>query len=280
MGAQTILDQSAIDDKATALPRAVGDGLIKVRRKGDTSVLSDLRMSGCLKVLFSRGSPRVDAILINSAGGLTSGDQLSVKIGLEEGAAVSATTQAAERAYRAVEGKAHMHTRLEVAQGAQMLWLPQELILFDGAKLDRQLHCYLDADARLVLVEPVIFGRAQMGEALQDVWFRDRIAINREGAPLYRDTTQLSGNIDQALSEAAIAQGAGAMASLVYAAPDAAAHHRALIETLPQMAGASLLHEDVLVLRLLARDGFELRRSLLPILDRLTGHTLPISWRL
>lgn len=237
-------------------------------------------MSGCLKVLFARGGPRVDAILINSAGGLTSGDRLSVEIGLEDDAVASATTQAAERAYRAADGEARVRTHLDVARGAQMLWLPQELILFDGAKLDRQLHCDLAPEARLVLVEPVIFGRAQMGEALRDIWFRDRIAIDRAGVPLYRDTTRLHGDMNDVLSGAAIAQRAGAMASLVYAAPDAAAHHRALVDELPGTAGASLLHDDLLVLRLLAQDGFELRQSLLPILDRLTGHTLPTSWRL
>ena len=173
-----------------------------------------------------------------------------------------------------------MTSHIHVAQGAQVFWLPQELILFDGAKLDRRLQCNLKADARLLLVEPVIFGRAKMGETVRDLWFRDEISVDRDGVPLYRDTTQLSGDMRDALAGAAIGQGAGAMASVVYASPDAEHHHAQLVNDLPPTAGASLLHEDLLVLRLLAGDGVELRKSLLPILDRLTGHTLPTSWRL
>ena len=262
------------------MPRAIGEGLIKVRRKGDKSALSDLRMSGCHKVLFSRGAPRLDAIMINSAGGLTSGDKLSVEIALQEAATASVTTQAAERAYRAADGRAQVTSKIDVGPGAQMFWLPQELILFDGAKLDRRLQCNLEEDARLLLVEPVIFGRAKMGETVRDLWFRDQIRVDRAGTPLFRDTTQLSGDMRDVLAGAAISQGAGAMASVVYAAPDAEHHHAQLVKDLPPTAGASLLQEDVLVLRVLAGDGFELRKSLLPILDRLTGHTLPTSWRL
>lgn len=277
-----ILDQSAISPSATvqALPRAQGAGLIKVQRKAGKSALKDLRMAGCLKVLFSRGSSRLDAILINSAGGLTSGDRLSVEIELEAGACASVTTQAAERAYRAAAGPAHVETRIEVATGAEMFWLPQELIVFDGAKLDRRLHCDLADGARLLLVEPVIFGRAKMGEALRDIWFRDRIAADRAGEPLYRDTTRLSGDMEHVLSGAATARGAGAMVTLIYAAPDAAAYHARIAPDLPATGGASLLCEDVMVLRMLARDGFALRQSLLPVLDRLTQNTLPTSWRL
>ena len=41
-----------------------------------------------------------------------------------------------------------------------------------------------------------------------------------------------------------------------------------------------LLQDDLMVLRMLAADGFVLRQSLLPVLDRLTENTLPTSWRL
>ncbi|MEL7255601.1 MAG: urease accessory protein UreD [Pseudomonadota bacterium] len=265
---------------AEAVPRAQGEGLITVRQKAGKSVLSDLRMLGCLKVLFSRGGARLDAIVINSAGGLTSGDRITVDVGLEPGARASVTTQAAERAYRAADGTARVETRLIVAEGAEMFWLPQELILFDGAKLERRLTCDLAPGARALLVEPVIFGRALMGEALRDIRFVDRIAVDRAGVPLHRDATRLRGDMDDLLARSAVARGAGAMATLVYIAPDAAHHHAAIVPDLPAMAGASLLHDDVMVLRMLSPDGFALRQSLLPVLDRLTDNTLPTSWRL
>jgi len=41
-----------------------------------------------------------------------------------------------------------------------------------------------------------------------------------------------------------------------------------------------MIHDDVLTLRILAEDSFELRKSLIPILEILTQGTLPTSWRL
>lgn len=130
------------------------------------------------------------------------------------------------------------------------------------------------------MVEPVIFGRAAMGETLTQAAFRDRIEVNRAGRPLYRDGVALGGNLARRLAAPATGSGMGAMASLLYVAPDAGAHLAPVRAALPDTGGASLLGPDVLALRLLATDGHALRRALLPVLDRLTGHTLPVSWRL
>lgn len=251
-----------------------------MHRKANASVLRDLRMSGCLKLFFLRADTRADGIIINSSGGLTSGDRLSLSAEVADGASLALTTQAAERAYRAMTGPAQVQTALRVGPQADMLWLPQELILFDGAALDRELHCDLAPGAHLLLVEPVIFGRAQMGETLRDVWFRDRILINQEGVPLYRDAMHFDDDIPALLAGAATVNGAGAMANVVCVRADADAQYRHILPDLPATAGASLLASDLLVMRILAEDGFALRKTLLPILDRLTGHTLPTSWRL
>ena len=90
----------------------------------------------------------------------------------------------------------------------------------------------------------------------------------------------LKGDASAHLDSAAIADGAGAMASLVYVAHDATAQLGAVRALLPETAGASLLAPDTLVLRQLAPDSLALRRHLIPVLDRLTGNTLPTSWRL
>ncbi|WGH79967.1 urease accessory protein UreD [Jannaschia ovalis] len=242
--------------------------------------MDDLRMSGCLKALFPRSRGRLDAMLLNTAGGLTGGDRIRIAARAGAGAALSLSTQAAERAYRAAGGTARVETRLAAAPGASLLWLPQETILYDGARLDRRLSVALEGDARLLMVEPVIFGRAAMGEVPRDVTIRDRIAVTRDGAPLWRDGWDVAGDLRALMDRAATGRGAGAMASLFYAAPDAEAHLAAIRALLPATAGATRPAPDTLALRLLAPDGWTLRRALLPVLDRLTGGTLPICWRL
>lgn len=233
-----------------------------------------------MKLLFARNPARLDAVAVNTSGGLTGGDRLRLKVTAGPDTQVSVTTQAAERAYRASAGTANVETELHVEADAQLLWLPQELILFDGAALSRRLHCDLAQGARFLMVEPVVFGRSAMGETIKDLTFRDQIEIDRAGRPLYRDTTTLQGDMVAHLQRRGVAQGAGAMASLLYVAPDAEAQRDWITQALPTRGGASLLAPDVLALRMLAADGFELRKSLLPILDHLTENTLPASWRL
>lgn len=266
----------------TAQPRAEGAMHLSVKAQGAGSALDRYRASGAFKALFPRRAPGggVEAIAINTAGGITGGDRFSLHATAGPRAHLTLTTQAAERAYRSAGGWGRVDTRLTVSEGATLFWLPQELILYDGSALRRSLRADLAGTARLLLVEPVIFGRTAMGEVLETARFHDEIALFRAGVPLCCDRVRMDGDIAAQLSRRAVAQAGGAMASLVCVAPDAGAHLAAIRADLPETGGASLLHPDVLVLRIVAQDGFHLRRHLLPILDRLSNDTLPTSWRL
>ncbi len=253
-----------------------------MKAKDGVTRIADLRQSGCLKLVFPETHRHdVEAVIVNTAGGVTGGDRIEIAAEAQAGATLTLTTQAAERAYRAqLYETARITTNLVVHPAARINWLPQELILFDNSALNRRLTIDLAADAALLMVEPMVFGRAAMGETLGKIAFEDRIRISRDGQPLYIDGMRLSGDATAHLRRPAIASGAGAMASLVYAAPDAVTYLDQVRALLPDTAGASLLTGDILVMRLLAADGFEMRRSLIPILDLLSQNTLPTSWRL
>lgn len=219
--------------------------------------------------------------MVNTAGGITGGDTFDLEIDVRDGAKLTLTTQAAERAYRAQNGEiGRVTTRLSVQNDSSMHWLPQELILFDRCALQRRLEVALAPKARLLMVEPVVFGRAAMPETLDDIFFQDRIKITQDGRPLYFDGMDLRGAATTHLASPAIAGGAGAMASVVMVAPEAEVLLPALRALLPASAGASMLAAGVLVLRLLAPDSFALRRTLIPALELLSYSTLPTSWRL
>lgn len=265
-------------------PRAIGALTLTAKARGALSCIDRFQTSGCMKALFPRRRDGVEAIAINTSGGLTGGDRLSLDCGAGVGARLVLTTQAAERAYRSAAGFARMDTRLTVAEGGRVDWLPQELILFEGARLKRSLRAEVAPGGRLLLVEPVIFGRHAMGEVLRDAALHDRIEIWRAGQPLYCDALRLEGDLQARMAQAAVGGGAGAMACLVYVGPEAEGYVSALRGLLPETGGVSLLRDDVMVARVLAEDGFALRQTLLPALDRLSGTAdgggLPISWRL
>lgn len=244
--------------------------------------MKNLRQSGSTKLVFPRTpTPDVEVVMVNTAGGITGGDQFGLNVAVEPGATLTLTTQAAERAYRAQRDEVGtLTTELDVQAGGRLNWLPQELILFERCNLRRKLTVSLQADAQLLLVEPIVFGRTAMGEALHDARFQDRISITRAGEPLYLDGMNLGGDVASLLQRPATAAGATAMASVVMVAPDVAAHFPVVQSALPATAGASLLADDLLVIRLLAADSLELRRVLIPVLERLNNNPLPMSWRL
>jgi len=261
-------------------PRAKGKLRMSTKLVGDRSVLDGLHQSGSLRCLFpkSRGGT-MDAVLLNTAGGITGGDQFTFSGHLATDTTLTLTTQACERAYKAQPNQTgQIRNRLRVETGARLNWLPQETILFNGSALDRRLNIDLAPGASLLMVEPLVFGRPAMGEVLTDIRFRDRIEIRREDTPIFLDMMALSGNVQAHLDKPFIGNGAGALALVVLVAEDAERHLASLREALPETGGVSLLQQDVLALRLLADDDFTLRKTLLPVLRELHGGDLPRCW--
>ena len=270
-----------LDNQYALQPRAKGGVTLSSKRRGSASVIDGLHQSGCLRLLFPRGGSALDAVLINTSGGVTGGDSITIEATVGAGSEMTLTTQAAERAYRAQPGQiGQIATRLDVQASGSLNWLPQEILLFNGSNLQRSLNVSLVGDAKALLVEPVVFGRAAMGETLTDTHFRDRISVTRDGQPVYRDGVALDGNVAAQLARPAIGQGMIAMANIVYAAPDAHTRLPAVRALLPATGGASLLAEDLLVGRIMAADSYLLRCTLIPIIERLSGAAVPRTWRL
>lgn len=218
----------------------------------------------------------LQAVTVNTAGGITGGDVFDAQFEASAGTELTVTTQAAERAYAAKGETGRLTSALKIGAGARLNWLPQETILFEASQFHRAMDVDLAVGARLLFVEPLVFGRAAGGETLRDIGFRDRISVRRGGAPLFEDAVVLSGDVTAHMARTA--GGAGAFASVLYVAPDAEGRLDAVRGALPVTAGASLLQADVLHIRVLAEDSFVLRQSLMPILGMLHAAPLPRVW--
>ncbi len=262
-------------------PRAVGDVQVSSKPGPNGPCIDGLRQSGALKVLFPKRKDVLEAMVINTAGGITGGDRFEIRATAGASSQLMLTTQAAERAYRAQPGqRGRMYTQLRAQPDATLFWLPQETILYDGAAFVRRLVADISTSSRFLMVEPILFGRRAMGEDVTDLFFRDHIEIKHEGRVIYRDGVALEGRVSSQLDRPAIGNGARAAASLVWYAPQASGKLNKIRAFLGAAGGATMLSENLLTLRLLAEDGFALRRHLLPILDLLTENALPQSWRL
>ncbi|MEP3441162.1 MAG: urease accessory protein UreD [Sulfitobacter sp.] len=272
----------ALVGRVATPPRARGAVTLGVQARAGKTHIAQLRQAGCLKcILPTVFRDDAEAVLVNTAGGVTGGDVIEVDAMLGHDTHLSISTQAAERIYRTSDGTTgNVRNRITVGEGARLSWLPQETILFDRARLSRDLQIDLAPAAQLLLCETLVFGRAAMGEQVHDLHLEDRICVTRDGAPLYRDGIRLHGDAHAQLARPALGAGAGAVATVVCVTPQAEALLTPLRALLPETAGASLLRADLLVLRALAVDSLALRRFMIPVLELLSGQSLPGVWRL
>jgi urease accessory protein len=242
-----------------------------------------LHQAGAARVRFpnpGRGST-LEAVLLNTAGGLTGGDRMELDVRLDAGSEARLTTAAAEKIYRARDGDTTIGVKLRLDAGAGLAWLPQPTILFDGSRLDRRTEVELAGKARFLAVETLIFGRQAMGEEVRQGFCRDRWRIRREGRLVFADTFRISGDIAAALARPATLAGARAAAMLIYVAPDAASRLRCVRSMLDRgesVAGASAWN-GLIVVRALANDGRRLAADIQPLLRALGGRPLPGVWQ-
>lgn len=261
-------------------PRAEGKLRLVGKRRGPDTVISTLRQEGSLKALFPkvRGAA-LDTVFLNTAGGLTGGDQMEIDVTAQDQAHVIVSSQAAERAYRAQTGQvAQTQVRLDVADGGRVDWLPQETILFDHAALNRRMDVTLHGSASVLLVEPVIFGRLAMGEVVRQLYFMDHWRVRRDGALIFADAIRMVCDAKELLARNSVGQSAGAMATILLAGPTAAACAGDI--QLTGNSGCSLIADDLLLVRLLAQDGFDLRKQMIPVVAALATAPMPRVWRL
>ena len=266
-----------------ALQRARGLLNISTQKAYQTNTrLKNLRQEGSYRASFPRHSKgNIETVIINTAGGVTSGDKFTATITAHESSQISITTQAAERIYRARDTLVgEIQTSLCLQKNAQLYWLPQETILFDGARLKRRLDVDLHSSAKFLMVEPLVFGREASGEKLLSGMLDDRVSISSNGQPIYIDRIKLKDNITDQLMRPALANNSHAVVSIVLAKPNAKLLLEPVRALLPQKAGASLLNDNILVVRMLAQDSHEMRTATFPILTLLTHNTVPKNWRL
>lgn len=204
--------------------RANGGVRLRFGQVGVRTMRLEVAESGGYRARFPTSyDERCEAVLINTAGGMAGGDHATTRIAVDAGARALVTTQAAEKIYRSQGSDTRVETRIAVAEAAGLAWLPQETILFSGARLSRRLEVELAAGSDFVACETLYFGRAAMGEALLHGCLRDRWRIRRGGKLVFAEDLRLEGAIDATLRRKAVGLGARAVSTVLAAGPGHAA---------------------------------------------------------
>ena len=200
-------------------PLAEATAVVTVVSLAGATRIADLAQSSPLRLLFPRveAAEPLTACLTNTAGGLVGGDALSVRVEAGEQARLLVMAQAAEKVYRSTGANSRIQVDLTARDHSWLEWLPQETILFEGARLERRTRLRLEGAARALVGEIVVFGRAARGERVTCGRLRDALEVVRDGALVWTDALDMDSDLAAALAHPAGFAGARASALMLCA---------------------------------------------------------------
>ena len=269
---------------APVLQRSHGSAVVVFDQARGKTRLVRLRQTGSAKVILPQVGPNFggapEVVFLNTSGGLTGGDTLSFNLSLGVGVKAVATTQTAERAYRAGGGLAQVTVDLAVGSGGWLDWLPQETILFDGSALARRTVIDLVGNAGCLALEAVVLGRPAMGEVVRQLMLRDTRMIRRDGVAVLQEPLVLTA--DSLVAGSAVLGDARAFASLVMLGQgtDAALIAARGVLDEPGVDAAASAWDGKLSVRMMAVDGWPLRQQIRRVLDAIRPLPLPRVWQI
>jgi urease accessory protein len=276
VGIAIALDQAKIAKaKAFAGNRVQSRVALSVKASAGRSRRDRIYEDGALRVRFPNGDD-LEAVVINTAGGIAGGDRFAFEVDVGDGAALTVTTAAAEKTYRSLGEPATVDVKLNVGAGGSLYWLPQETILFNAAQLRRGIEADVAEDTKLLMIESVVFGRTAMDEAVTQGSLFDRWRLRRGGKLVFADTLRLDGAIAEKLGQPAIAAGGCAIATALLTPVDEAQVVALREQPYTGDVGVSAWNGFALM-RLVARDGETLRQDIKLLLAAIGG-TLPRLW--
>ena len=239
--------------------------------------------SGSAKIFLPKTyAPTIEAVLVNTAGGLTGGDEFGVRLGAEDDTHLTVSTQTAERVYRALGPQnAEMRVNMTVTGTATLHWLPQETILFDGAGLARNLNVQMDEGASFLANEMMVFGRTAMQETVRQGSVRDQWRICCDGRLIHAEAFRLDGEIFQKLQQKASLAGNVCFATTLYVSRDAEAKADAVREFFNRFVDvqtAVSAWQGKLVTRSLCNDTARLKKLLAQFIEQFRQIANPRVW--
>lgn len=274
--------QGQVHHALAAMQRARGRAFLSVAHLRGATRVDDLYQSGAARILVPHSTGRLEAVFLNTSGGLTSGDRIDYDIDLAQDALLTAATQTAERAYLAPNGPAELRVAIRLAARANIHWLPQETILFQGADLVRTTRFDLGPEARCLTVECIVLGRRAMGEVVTQARLLDRREIFIQGRPLHVEALTLTAEGLRQQSAVAVLPDAHVFATLAFCGPgaEAAAPAMRAIAAPDGVTAAASGWNGRAVMRVVAGDLWPLKLHLGRVIARLTGQALPRVWQL
>ncbi len=142
---------------------------------------------------YPEGDGVCHVVMLHTAGGIVGGDRLSSHIQVQPDAQALLTTAAATKVYRSNGQTATQSVQVQVQHGGCLEWLPQETIVFNGARIQQQMRVDLADQALWMGWEMVRLGRTARGEQFSTGCWRSHTEVWQGDRLLWLDPQQLEG---------------------------------------------------------------------------------------
>jgi urease accessory protein len=268
-------------DAALAPVRVTGGVHARFLRDGARTVVASIAERGGYRLTRpSTFAPHLEALQVNTGGGIAGGDRIEMRYELGPGVDLVHTTSSGERVYRSPGAPSRLDVRLVLAPGARLDWLPQQTIVYAGARLERSIEVDMTEDSRLLMVEATTFGRPSSIEGLAPVSLSDQWRVRRGSRLVFAEAVRLSGELAETLARPAVAGGGRASALVLLLTANASD----LVEPLRRVLESDLCETGVsawdglLVARALARRPGDLIAMLARAIPVLSGRAVPRVW--
>ena len=237
--------------------------------------------SGSAKVFYPKCYNEFnELVLVNTAGGITSGDLFIYNIDIQK-SKIFVTTQTAERAYKGYENSGQIKVNLSIDSDSSLFWIPQELILFDNCNLNRKIDVNLNTNSNFLLSETTIFGRTAMNENLEKGFFFDNWRIHVEDKLIHAEALSLSGDIKNVLSGLATAQNNVSICNIFLYGKNFLKNELELIKTIESFDMNYIAYSswnDKMLIRIISKDAYYLKNIQKKILLCVSNNTIPKVW--
>ena len=244
--------------------------------------ISRMYQSGSAKLMLPNTySDMMEAVILNTSGGMTDGDSLNIDVVVED-CALAMTTQTAERVYRSGGTRpAKVKINLSVSDTADLHWLPQETIVFNDSKFDRTLTINLSSCSNCVVAETIVLGREAMGENISACKLIDNWRVFRDGKLFHAEALRLSDEVSKIITAPAGGNGARLLSTILYIGD----HLEQIADRVSDVIKHSLSNcamscwNDRLIIRLVSAHSASARKDIEKLLLSIREQPMPRVWQ-
>ncbi len=176
-----------------ALTFSASDGATQLLRRGHHGPLVVQRP------FFPEGRAVCHTYILHPPGGIVPGDALALDIAVEASAHALITAPAATKVYRSDGRTSRQEQTVRADSGSSVEWLPQETILFQGARAHLSTRIALSGSATFIGWDILCLGRPACDERFgAGSSCRQHFELWRDGRPIVLERTRYEGDMQDA----------------------------------------------------------------------------------